>query len=104
MFSYDENSFNVINQDCVTNKFGLPHATYMYEKPHLFDSILPKHFGVDTFGLIKSYLQSMFYFKTEAQFEQSFTKAMAILQEKPACNENLEEQLCKSYNEKSTYA
>ena len=44
-----------INQDHVTNKFGLPHATYMCDICHLLDSILPKHFGVDTFGLIKPY-------------------------------------------------
>ena len=44
-----------INQDCVTNKFALPNATYMCDSWHLFDSILPKRFGVDTFNLIKSY-------------------------------------------------
>ena len=93
-----------INQDCVTNKFGLPHATCMCDTWHLFDSILPKRFGVDTFSLIKSYLQSMCYSKTEAQFEQAFTNAMTILQEKPTRNENLEEQLGKLHNEKCMYA
>ena len=44
-----------INQDCVTNKFGLPHATYMCDTWHLFASILPKRFGVDTFNMIKPY-------------------------------------------------
>ena len=58
---------------------------------HLFDSIFPKCFGVDTFNLIKSFLQSMCYSKTETQFEQEYTKAITILQEKPSRNENLEE-------------
>ena len=93
-----------INQDCVTNKFGLPHATDMCDTRHLFDSIFPKYFGIDTFNLIKTYLQSMCYSKTEAQFELSYTKAMTILQERPACNENLEEQLQKFYNKKNMYA
>ena len=93
-----------INQDCVTNKFGLPHAIYMCDTWHLFDSILPKHFGIDTFGLIKPYLQSMCYSRTESQFEESFSKSMTILQEKQNCNKNLEEQLRKFYNDRSTYA
>ena len=93
-----------INQYCVTNKFGLPHATYMCDTCHLFDSILPKRFGIDTFGLIKAYLQIMGYSRTESQFEDSFSKARTILQEKQNRNEDLEEQLCKFYNERSTYA
>ena len=93
-----------INQDCVTNKFGLPHATYMCDTWHLFDFILPKCFVVGTFNLTKTYLQSICYSKTEAQFELAFTKAMTILQEKHVCNENLEEHLCKFYNEKNMYA
>jgi len=93
-----------INQDCVTNKFGLPHATYMCDTWHLFDSILPKRFGIVTFGLIKSYLQLMCYSKTEVQFEEAFNKAMNILQQKADRDENLEEQLRKFYNERSMYA
>ena len=93
-----------INQDCVTNKFGLPHATYMCDTWHLFDSILPKRFGVPTFTLIKSYLQLMCYSKTEVQFEEAFNKAMNILQEKSDRDENLEEQLRKFYKECSMYA
>ena len=93
-----------INQDCVTNKFGLPHATYMCDTWHLFDSILPKRFGIDTFGQIKPYLQSMCYSKTESQFDEAFTKAMSVLQDKPFRDENLEEQLRKFYNERTTYA
>ena len=46
----------------------------------------------------------MCYSKTEAQFELSFNKAMTILQERPARNENTEEQLQKFYNEKNMYA
>ncbi len=47
----------------------------------------------------------MFYSKTESQFEEdSYQKAMNILQEKPVHNENLEEHLRKLYNERSTYA
>ena len=71
---------------------------------HLFDSILPKRFGVDTFNCIKSYLQSMCYCKTEAQFEQAYDKALQILQSKPNRNEHLEEQLRKFHNEKDMYA
>ena len=93
-----------INQDCVTNKFGLTNATYMCDMWHLFDSILPKCFGVDIFTLIKSYLQSMCYSKTEAQFQQAYDKAMKILQSKTTRNENLEEQLRKFYNDKDMYA
>jgi len=93
-----------INQDCVTNKFGLPHAIYMCDTWHLFDSILPKRFGVSTFGVIKPYLQSMCYSKTESQFEEAFTKAMNVLQQKPDRDENLDEQLRKFYNERSMYA
>ena len=71
---------------------------------HLFDSILPKQFGISTFELIKPYLQPMCYSKTESQFEESFNKAMNILQQKPDRDENLEEQLRKFYNERSMYA
>ena len=92
-----------INQDYVTNKFGLPNATYMCDTCHLFDSILPKRFGVDTYNLIRSHLQSMCYSKTKSQFEQAYTKAMTILQETPSRNENLEEQLHKFYNEKGMH-
>ena len=93
-----------INQDCVTNKFGLPNATYMCDTWHLFDSILPKRFGVETFNLIKTYLQSMCYSKTESQFELAYMKALKILQNKPSRNENLEDQLQKFYNERNMYA
>ena len=94
-----------INRDCVsTNKVGLPHATYMCDTWYLFDSILSKYFGIDTFGLIKPNLQSMRYSKTESQSEESFTKEMTILQEKHNLDENLEEQLRKFYKKKSTYA
>ena len=57
---------------------------------HLFDSILPKEFGIDTFNLIKIYLQSMCFSKTESQFEQAYAKGMKILQEKTSRNENHE--------------
>ena len=93
-----------INQDCVTNKFGLPNAIYMCDTWHLFDSILPKRFGISTFELIKPYLQLKYYSKTESQFEESFNKAMNILQQKPDRDENFEEQLRKFYNERSMYA
>ena len=46
----------------------------------------------------------MCYSKTEVQFEESFNKAMKLLQEKTTRNENLEDQLRKFYNEKSMYA
>ena len=46
----------------------------------------------------------MCYSKTEAQFEQAYTKAMTILQKKSSRNENLEEQLRKFHNEKDMYA
>ena len=46
----------------------------------------------------------MCYSRTESQFEESFSKAMSILQEKQNRNENLEEQLRKFYNKCSTYA
>ena len=46
----------------------------------------------------------MCYSKPEGQFEEAFTKVMTVLQEKPAQNENLEDQLRKFYNEKSMYA
>ena len=55
-----------INQDCVTNEFRLPNATYMCDTWHLFDSILPKRFGLETFNSIKIYLQSMCYSKTDS--------------------------------------
>ena len=93
-----------INQDCVTNKFGSPHLTYMCGTWHLFDSILPKCYRLKTFGLIKTYLQNMCYSKTESHFEEAFAKAMSILHQKPVCNENLEEHLRKFYNKHSTYA
>lgn len=53
-----------IIQDCITNKFGLPHATYMCNAWHLFDSNLAKCFGLEIFRLIKPYLQNMCYSKT----------------------------------------
>ena len=92
-----------INQNCVTNKFGLPNATYMCDTWYLFDSILPKRFGVDTYNLIKTYLQSMCYSKTESQFEQAYNKAMKILQSKASRDENHEDQLRKFYNDRNTY-
>ena len=92
-----------INQDCVTNKFGLPNATYMCDVWHLFDSILPKRFGNETFNAIKTYLQSMCYSKTESHFEQAYNKAMKILQDKPSSTANSEDQLRKFYNEKNMY-
>ena len=93
-----------INQDCVTNKFGLPNAIYMCDTWHLFDSILPKRFGIDTYNLIKTYLQNMCYAKTESQFEQAYEKGMEILQDKSSRDENHEQQLRKFYNERNMYA
>ena len=93
-----------INQDCVTNKFGLPNAIYMCDMWHLFDSILPKRFGLETFNNLKTYLQHMVYSRTQALFEEAYNKAMSVLQQKESRNENVEENLRKFYNERSTYA
>lgn len=93
-----------INQDCVTNRFGLPNAIYMCDMWHLFDSILPKRFGLETFNNLKTYLKDMVYSRTQTLFEEAYNKAMNVLLQNELRNENLEENLRKFYNERSTYA
>ena len=76
--------YNEINCVCVAlceavicSEHKEVYNAYMCDTWHLFKSILPKYFGLETFGLIKPYLQNMCYSKKEANFEDNFEKAMS---------------------------
>ena len=68
-----------VNQNMVTEDFKLPNATFILDQFHLFDSILPKRFGRDTFDKLKADLHRMASSLNSSQFENAYGKAQRNL-------------------------
>ncbi len=77
----------------------------MTDAYNLFSSMLPNRFGPEVYSLIEKELKNMYYAKTEAIFEESFSNAMNLLKDSGTrSNAILEEQLRKYSNFRECYA
>ena len=83
----------IMEQSIVKQTLDLPNAVYMTDAYHLFNSTLPKRFGPEVYSLIEAKLKKMCYSKVESIFEDSFQRAMNLLNESGRHNANLEDQL-----------
>jgi len=68
-----------INQNMVTNDFGLPNAKFMADYYHLNESIWPNNFRAHIWDAIKAHIKVMLDAKDENKFKQAAKSADSIL-------------------------
>ena len=94
----------ILNQEKVTNTFGLPNAVYMADVYHLLDSVLPKQFGSECYNLIQSNVKQMIFAKTKERFDEHYKQAMDLLENREKRQMKHETCLREFESMKETYA
>ena len=93
-----------LSQNIATEDFRLPNCKFIFDKWHLFDSVLPLRFGQHHYKLVEPYLKKMACSESKISFDDAYNEATKVLRNQFQRNLNAEEQLTAFFNDKDCYA